>query len=136
MSEEVARRAGYRCEYCGCPADHCPDDYHVEHIQPRSKVGSDALANLAWSGQGCKNRKFTATEAQGPGSGELVRLFHPRRDGWAEHFRWSEDGRRMFGLTPVGRATISRLDLNREGVVNLCAVLQLAGKHPPVRDAD
>jgi hypothetical protein len=45
-----------------------------------------------------------------PASGQFVRLFHPRTDLWAEHFRF--DGARLVGLTPVGRATIQVLAMN------------------------
>ena len=34
-------------------------------------------------------------------------------------------------LTPKGRATVARLQLNREGVVNLRRLLRRIGKHPP-----
>jgi hypothetical protein len=34
-------------------------------------------------------------------------------------------------LTPTGRATVEKLQLNREGVVNLRQVMAMAGKHPP-----
>src|SRR5258705_2899588 len=37
----------------------------------------------------------------------LVRLFHPRRDAWSEHFRWEQA--RMAGRTAVGRVTIEVL---------------------------
>jgi hypothetical protein len=36
-----------------------------------------------------------------------------------------------IGLTPTGRATVERLQLNREGVVNLRRVLRTIGQHPP-----
>ena len=45
-----------------------------------------------------------------PVSGELVPLFHPRRDRWAEHFQFR--GVRIEGLTPVGRATVHVLAMN------------------------
>jgi hypothetical protein len=37
----------------------------------------------------------------------------------------------MIGLTPVGRATIDRLQLNREGVINLRRILRAIEEHPP-----
>src|ERR1051326_8965524 len=40
-------------------------------------------------------------------------------------------GRWEFGLTPIGRATIAALDLNRIGLVNLRRVLPSFGEHPP-----
>ncbi len=38
----------------------------------------------------------------------------------------------MVGLTSIGRATIEKLQLNREGVVNLRYALRSIGKHPPI----
>jgi len=37
----------------------------------------------------------------------------------------------MVGLTAIGRATISLLNLNREGVINLRELLRERGQHPP-----
>jgi hypothetical protein len=50
---------------------------------------------------------------------------------WEAHFQWSEDKMRVIGLTSTGRATVTRLRLNRPGVVNLRRVLGALGKHPP-----
>jgi hypothetical protein len=66
-----------------------------------------------------------------PVSGERVPLYDPRRHQWQEHFAWSEACTLVLGLTPIGRATIARLALNREGVVNLRELLRDAGLHPP-----
>jgi len=106
----------------------------VEHILPRSRAGADDLDNLAWSCQACNNRKYTATQAVDPQTGSLASLYHPRRHSWGEHFQWSDDWLTLIGVTPTGRATIARLDLNREGVVNLRGLLVPAGKHPPPDD--
>jgi len=40
----------------------------------------------------------------------MVRLFHPRRDTWEEHFAW--DGSRLLGRTSVGQVTIAVLAIN------------------------
>jgi len=130
----VEARAQGRCEYCRCPADHTPDDFAAEHIIPRSGGGTDDLDNLAWSCQGCNNRKFTATQAVDPETAAEVMLYHPRRHMWSDHFRWSDDWLTLIGVSPIGRATIVRLNLNRYNVVNLRAVLVSAGKHPPAMD--
>ena len=37
-------------------------------------------------------------------------LFHPRRDGWADHFVFQ--GARIEGATAVGRATVQLLGMN------------------------
>ncbi|HID50453.1 MAG TPA: hypothetical protein EYP41_00240 [Anaerolineae bacterium] len=61
----------------------------------------------------------------------MVPLFDPRRDLWIDYFVWTEDFSLIIGLTPIGRATIEVLKLNRPSVVNLRRVLQAVRKHPP-----
>ena len=129
--DKVARRARGYCEYCKSRAEFSPDTFSIEHVVPVARGGSHDLSNLALSCQGCNNRKFTSTSAEDPAKGELVPLFHPRLDGWSDHFAWNEDCTLMLGLTPTGRATISRMDLNRPGVVNLRLLLLIVGLHPP-----
>jgi len=50
-----------------------------------------------------------------PQSGETVRLFHPRKDDWYEHFAW--EGARLTGRTAVGRATVQVLAMNAEDLL-------------------
>ena len=66
-----------------------------------------------------------------PASGLRTPLFHPRRDAWSQHFVWSNDYSLIIGTTPTGRATVEKLELNREGVVNLRRALGSSGEHPP-----
>jgi hypothetical protein len=132
LKQFVAERAGECCEYCRSQARFSSDSFSIEHIVPQSRGGNSDPANLAFSCQGCNNRKFTATEAVDPSTGEFAPLYDPRRHRWSEHFAWNEDFTVMLGLTPTGRATIAKLALNREGVVNLRRVLRAAGEHPPV----
>lgn len=44
---------------------------------------------------------------------------------WEKHFMWSKDYRMIVGLTAKGRATVQKLRLNRESVINLRRVLYL-----------
>jgi hypothetical protein len=48
-----------------------------------------------------------------------------------DHFAWSDDFTLVIGLTPTGRATVEKLQLNRSGLVNLRRVLRAVGEHPP-----
>ena len=96
-----------------------------------SAGGTDEPANLAFSCQGCNNHKYTAVTALDPATGATVTLFHARRQRWEDHFSWNEDFTLVIGLTPTGRATVEKLRLNREGIVNLRKVLRRAGEHPP-----
>src|SRR5579862_3443814 len=129
----VVRRAAGCCEYCLSQERFSPDTYSVEHITPRARGGTDDPENLALACQGCNNRKYANTEWIDPIGGDVVPLFHPRRQPWKEHFAWSEDFTMIVGLTPTGRATVERLQLNRDGVVNLRRVLAAVGRHPPPR---
>ena len=45
-----------------------------------------------------------------------MRLFDPRRQRWSEHFAWSDDGTRVIGRTPCGRATVLWQEGNRIAV--------------------
>lgn len=59
-----------------------------------------------------------------------VRLYHPRQDKWNDHFVWNEDQAVIIGISPVGRATISCLKINRKEAVNLRKALKAFGVHP------
>ena len=129
--QEVRRRANGCCEYCQCPESVSTSPFAVDHIFPRSAGGADHLDNLALACGGCNGAKYATVVARDPTTGETVPLFHPRRNDWAEHFAWSMDHTVLIGRTPTGRATISKLDLNRIGVVTQRRVLVRLGYLPP-----
>ena len=115
----VAERAGGCCEYCLSPLTYSTDPFAIEHVTPRAVGGSNANDNLAFSCLGCNGYKFTSVEKVDPITKQIAPFYHPRRHEWSNHFAWNEDLTLLVGLTPTGRATIERLRLNREGVVNL-----------------
>jgi hypothetical protein len=131
VRREVAERAGHCCEYCRSQARFAMQAFSVEHIEPRIQGGASTVDNLALSCQGCNNHKFTRTTGTDPVTGLPTPLFHPRRHRWRDHFAWNEDCTRIIGVTPIGRATVETLQLNREGLVNLRRVLFQVGEHPP-----
>jgi hypothetical protein len=135
VREAVFDLAGGCCEYCLCQAQFSASPFSIEHVVPRADGGSSDVANLALACMGCNGHKQAAQEAFDPLTGERVRLYHPRRDRWSEHFRWSADYAYVLGITPIGRATVARLHLNRSGVVNLRESLRRLGLHPPERPA-
>ena len=128
----VVERAKGCCEYCHSQEQYSPDSFSVEHIIPISKGGVSDFDNLAFACQGCNNRKYTSTEAIDAVSQATVALYHPRQHHWGEHFAWSDDCTLILGLTPIGRAAVEKLQLNRLGLVNLRRILFEAGEHPPV----
>ena len=72
--------------------------------------GPATVDNLCLACPGCNLHKSDRIAATDPDTGEAVRLFHPRRDRWADHFTWHAS--ELTGRTPSGRATAAVLDLN------------------------
>ena len=128
---DVVERAKGCCEYCRSQVRFAMQSFSVEHIVPRSRGGKTEFENLALACQGCNNHKYTKTKGRDPVNGEIVPLYHPRLQRWREHFAWNEDCVLIIGLTPVGRATVGALCLNRDGLINLLRVLYITGMHPP-----
>ena len=127
----IAQRAAFCCEYCISQEKYAPDYFSIEHIMPQAKKGTNAIENLAFSCLACNSHKYTHTHTIDPISGILVPLYNPRTDIWDNHFRWNNDFSLITGITPIGRATIEKLHLNRISLVNLRLVLAFVGKHPP-----
>jgi len=108
--ELVRRRAQNRCEYCHLPQAYSELRHHIEHIVAKQHGGRDEANNLALACHRCNLCKGPNLTGVDPHSGELVHLFNPRRDQWAEHFLLH--GVRIIGITSVGRATIHLLSMN------------------------
>jgi 5-methylcytosine-specific restriction endonuclease McrA len=118
------------CEYCKQLQKYLTSKLQNEHIQPQTLGGTSDLDNLAKACEACNNSKHTATSAFDPVTNQIVPLYHPRKDNWQDHFKWSTDLLRMEGLTSTGRATIIRLKTNREAHINIRRVTIGKG-HPP-----
>ena len=122
----------FRCAYCQTQTAVVGDDLEVEHIIPLSAAGSSDETNLCLACSRCNGCKGIRTTAIDPQSAESVSLFHPRRDSWTEHFKWSEDGVTIFGQTPTGRATVAALKMNAYIIKVARQKWVEAGWHPPV----
>lgn len=132
--QQVLTRAKGYCEYCLSQERFSPDMFSIDHIIPLAAGGKTSLDNLALSCQRCNNKKYTNTKAFDSVTGRMVSFYHPRQHKWYKHFAWSEDLIYLIGLTPIGRVTITTLDLNRSGVVNLRRLLCTVDEHPPEID--
>lgn len=131
LRQKVIEQAKECCEYCLSQACFATESFAVEHIKPRSRGGQTISGNLALACPGCNGQKHVKTKVLDPVTGKLVPLFHPRRQKWYDHFRWSGDYTQIVGLTAIGRATIEALQLNRQSLVNLRQMLYVWGEHPP-----
>lgn len=127
----VSQRAKERCEYC-LTLEESGAEMHVDHIKPLSAAGSDEIDNLAYACSFCNTHKSSFQAANDPITSELIDLFNPRLQLWTEHFQWSEDGAEVVGLTPTGRATVERLQMNREMRVRARKLWVRGGWHPPI----
>jgi hypothetical protein len=107
----VRQRAGDLCEYCRLPqAASRYARFHIEHVIARQHNGPTEPDNLALACGFCNFHKGPNIAAFDPENGQLVALFHPRHDPWAEHFAWRETV--LIGQMSVGRATVQLLAMN------------------------
>jgi hypothetical protein len=132
LDRKVREAAGQRCGYCLSPQSLVMARLEVEHIIPLAQGGKTEEANLWLACPLCNRYKGSRTTAVDPQSGEEVSLFNPRTQAWRQHFRWSEDGLRVVGITPVGWATVAALHLDDDPDALLVrSYWVLAGWHPP-----
>jgi hypothetical protein len=133
---EIERRvradARNRCGYCLSPQHLVMARLEIEHIIPISKQGSSDESNLWLACPICnryKSDKMTAVDLE---TGEIIKLFNPRTQIWTEHFKWTEDGLRIVGQTPIGRATVAALHLSDDpDAIEVRSYWVMAGWHPP-----
>ena len=107
---EVERRANGRCEYGGFPSAFAEARFHVGHGISEQHGGKSHAETLAFACFPCNVYKGPNLSSVDPISGDVVRLFNPRRDRWLDHFEWN--GAWVKGRTPMGRATLVLLRMN------------------------
>jgi hypothetical protein len=127
LRREVIARALERCEYCGLSQLGQQAVFHVDHIIPRIANGPTTVENLALACVSCSLRKGARQSAIDPQTGREAALFNPRHHQWRDHFHWA--GLRLIGITPIGRATIAALRLNRPLALAIRAEEALRGRH-------
>ena len=134
LAAQILVDAGHRCGYCRTDERCTGSPLSIEHILPVAAGGPTERENLWRSCRECNERKGAQVQATDPESGAVVTLYHPRKQRWHDHFRWSDDGLLIVGLTAVGRATITALDLNRPHQVVARQRWVVVGWHPPSDD--
>ncbi|MGI8502654.1 MAG: HNH endonuclease [Hassallia sp.] len=139
--EFVRKRANYLCEYCHSPERICTTRFTIDHLIPKSLGGSDEPDNLALACRRCNERRYNFLAGFDPETQATVALFNPRQQLWSEHFMWTADARIILGITPIGRASCNRLDLNDEryqeddSIQSARGFWVKAGLHPPEEDS-
>ncbi len=135
LRRRVAAQARHRCGYCLTPEFIVGYEMDVDHLIPEALDGPTVEENLWLACNRCNEHKGDRVKAPDPMTGEVVPLFNPRTQRWSEHFAWTPEGDQIIGQTPVGRATVEALQLNREALVKSRRIWVAAGLHPPQEES-
>src|SRR5229473_3437771 len=117
IRQRVIDRAGGVCEYSHLPQSAYPVPFEVDHIIAVQHRGKTILSNLALACLNDNGHKGPNIAGVDPVTGQLTRLFNPRRHKWHRHFRY--DGPVLVGNTAIGRTTVVVLVMNDPVMVAL-----------------
>jgi len=131
LRERVIAQAGRRCGYCLTAEAIVGTPMEIEHIVPESLGGTTEEDNLWLACSLYNDHKNDRIAALDPLDDEIVRLFDPRHQVWADHFMWTAEGDQIIGTTPTRRATVAALNLNRTPLVVARQAWVTVGWHPP-----
>jgi hypothetical protein len=87
--------------------------------------GETVEDNLALACLHCNRRKGPNIAGLDSATGEVVRLFNPRRDQWVDHFEWN--GSELVGRTMIGKVTVEVLAINEPDFLVVRATLVSEG---------
>jgi HNH endonuclease len=124
----VATRAKRYCEYCLIHEDDTFLGCEIDHVISLKHGGTDDIENLAFACVFCNRHKGSDIASVFPPTGELVRLFNPRQDPWADHFKI--EGARILPLTKIGEATARILGFNYSDRILERQALLFSGRYP------
>jgi len=124
----VQMRARGRCEYCLIHEEDSYFPHQPDHVVAKKHRGATHEDNLAWACYLCNLLKGSDIASVDIETGQIVRLFDPRSDRWADHFRL-KDGQ-IVPLTPIGRVTEYLLQFNQPQSVQERKWLMEARRYP------
>jgi hypothetical protein len=114
--EEIRRRYGGRCGYCGVTETETGGELTVDHFRPVIAAGGDGDDNLVYACFRCNTYKADFF----PDESDLRhgrRVLHPLLDPVTAHVREDEGSGRLEPLTETGGFHILLLRLNRPQLV-------------------
>ena len=112
MRRFIAKRAGFRCEYCKLPQSATLHKHEPDHILPHQHGGETKEDNLALACMRCNRYKGPNVASYDALTSRLVPLFNPRIQNWEDHFQL--ENAIIHALTPEGRVTAKMLHFNDE----------------------
>ncbi|HEY2411998.1 MAG TPA: HNH endonuclease signature motif containing protein [Pirellulaceae bacterium] len=125
LRKAVWERANSKCEYCQIRHSSERLPFELEHVVARKHGGATQSDNLALACFACNRYKGPNLAGIDPETGNMVALFHPRRDAWEDHFFW--EAAILRGRSPIGRATIAVLRINDTARISHRSVLLASG---------
>lgn len=131
LRQQVRGRFQGCCAYCRTPESLVATTFEIEHIVPRSAGGETILDNLCLACPTCNRHKASFQVSLDPLTNQLVLLFNPNVQSWADHFRWDQDDSKIIGTTSTGRATVELLRMNRPELTRMRKLWTRLGEFPP-----
>lgn len=128
LREQINTQAKGRCEYCLIHEDDAFWPHELDHIFAEKHGGTTDETNLCLCCEVCNGFKGSDLCSLDPLTGEIVSLFHPRRQNWQEHFRLNRT--RIEPLTASGRVTVKILRINDDERLQERAILIAARRYP------
>lgn len=116
------------CEYCLLGEHFTYFTYEIDHVYAEKHGGETIENNLCLSCSDCNRHKGSDLCSLDPETGDVVTLFHPRRDKWVEHFRLN--GAQIEGISPHGRVTVRLLQMNDPDRYIERVTLIVLGRYP------
>lgn len=111
LRTQVRERFDFCCGYCGVSETQAGAQLTLDHFQPRSQGGGNALENLVYCCHACNENKGDYWQPDA-----AARILHPLRDDLNEHLREQADGT-LDALSDTGVFHIRRLRLNRPELI-------------------
>ncbi len=128
LRQLIDYRVNGRCEYCLLHERYTIKRHEVDHIYAEKHGGETIEANLCLSCIDCNRYKGSDLASIDPLTGDIVRLYHPRRDVWDDHFVINAG--RIEPQTAIGRVTVRLLRLNDPDRVDERARLLRLKRYP------
>jgi hypothetical protein len=111
LRQFVYERAQNCCEYCLIPEFAGLFKHQIDHVIAEKHGGMTSAENLALACVICNKYKGSDIASIDTETDDVIRLYHPRRDSWREHFVLSKA--QILPLRAIGRVTATLLQFNR-----------------------
>ena len=131
LRRRVRERFANCCAYCRTAEHLTVTTFEFEHIVPTSVGGETEFENLCLACPMCNRYKSDHLLASDVVTRAEVSLFHPHQHQWIEHFSWNDESTEIIGSTPIGRATVVALKMNRPQMVRVRRMWVSMNEHPP-----